>query len=187
MSSVSACAALARRAAVIPLPVDQRQAHGKFLRHAHHRVVDRLVAVRMILAHHVADDARRLAIALVPVEAVLVHRIQDAAMHRLQSVARVGESATDDHAHGVIEVRALQLGFDGDGRDGAAVFGPFGRAGRVVRVAQIPVLEMPFPAGMPQCGISSICQAILRAKCIHFAKLLLCTLGDGFWPSGAWA
>ena len=48
--------------AEIALPVDQRQAHGKFLRHAHQRVVDRLVAVRMVLTHRVADDARRFAV-----------------------------------------------------------------------------------------------------------------------------
>ena len=51
--------------AEIALPVDQRHAHGEVLRHAHQRVVDRLVAVRVILAHHVADDARRLAVGAV--------------------------------------------------------------------------------------------------------------------------
>ena len=44
--------------AEIALAVDQRHAHGEILRHAHQRVVDRLVAVRVILAHDVADDAR---------------------------------------------------------------------------------------------------------------------------------
>src|SRR5580693_7795109 len=32
----------------IALPVDERQAHGEILRHAHERVVDRLVAVGMV-------------------------------------------------------------------------------------------------------------------------------------------
>ena len=48
--------------AEIALPVDQRHAHGEFLRHADQRVVDRLVAVRMVLADDVADDAGRLAV-----------------------------------------------------------------------------------------------------------------------------
>ncbi len=43
--------------AEIALPVDQHQAHGEVLRHAHERVVDRLVAMRMVFAHHVADHA----------------------------------------------------------------------------------------------------------------------------------
>ena len=35
-----------------------------------------------------------------------MHAEQDAAMHRLQAVANVGQRAADDHAHRVIEIRA---------------------------------------------------------------------------------
>ncbi len=42
--------------AEIALPVHQRIARGEILRQANHRVVDRLVAMRMERAHHVADD-----------------------------------------------------------------------------------------------------------------------------------
>ena len=45
--------------AEIALAVDQRIARGKILRQPHQRVVDRLVAVRMEIAHHVADDLGR--------------------------------------------------------------------------------------------------------------------------------
>ena len=45
-------------AAEVPLPVDQRVAQREVLRHAHHRVVDRRVAVGVVVADHVADDAR---------------------------------------------------------------------------------------------------------------------------------
>ena len=38
----------------------------KSLRHAHQRVIDREIAVRMVFAHHVADDARRLHMRLDP-------------------------------------------------------------------------------------------------------------------------
>ncbi len=48
--------------AEIALPVDQRHAHGEGLRHADQGVVDRGVAVRVILTHDVADDAGRFAI-----------------------------------------------------------------------------------------------------------------------------
>ena len=110
--------------AEIALPVDQRQAHGEVLRHAHQRVVDRLVAVRVVFAHHVADDARRLRVFLVGRVPLLVHRVEDAPVHRLQPVAHVGQRARHDHAHGVIEVGALHLVRDGHGADvgGAAVF-----------------------------------------------------------------
>ena len=95
--------------AEIALPVDQLQPHREGLRHAHQRVVDRGVAVRMIFTHHVADDARRFHIGLVGRVAVLVHREQDAPMHGLQAVAHVGQRAAHDHAHRVIEVGALHL------------------------------------------------------------------------------
>ena len=103
--------------AEIALPVDQRQAHGEILRHAHQRVVDRLVAVRVILAHHVADDARRLDVFLVGRVALLVHRIEDAPVHGLQPVAHVRQRARHDHAHRVIEVVALHLLRDRNGAD----------------------------------------------------------------------
>ena len=44
--------------AEVALAVDQHVAQREVLRHAHDRVVDRLVAVRVVLADHVADDAR---------------------------------------------------------------------------------------------------------------------------------
>ena len=103
--------------AEVALAVDQRQAQGEILRHAHQRVVDRKVAVRVELAHHLADDAGALDVFLVPVEAQLVHAEQDAPVHGLQAVAHVGQRARHDHAHGVIEVGALHLVGDGDGPD----------------------------------------------------------------------
>ena len=36
-------------------------------------------------------------------------------MDRLQAVAHIGQGAADDHAHGVIEIRAAHLVFDVDG------------------------------------------------------------------------
>ncbi len=101
----------------IALPGNQRQAHGEVLRHAHHGVVDRAVAVRMVLAHHVADDAGRLAEGPRRVVAAFLHGVEDAPLHRLQPVARIGQRTRHDHAHGVIEVGAAHLLFDGDRRD----------------------------------------------------------------------
>src|SRR5207248_2950915 len=68
-----------------------------------------LVAVGMIFTDHVADDARGLDVLLVGRVALLIHRIQDAAMHRLQAVARIRQRTRHDHAHGVIKVGALHL------------------------------------------------------------------------------
>ena len=103
--------------AEVALAVDQGQAHRKRLRHAHHGVVNGRVPVRVVLAHHLADDARRLAVRAVRVIAALVHGIDDAAVDGFQAVAHVGQRAADDHAHGVIEIRAAHLVLDGDRGD----------------------------------------------------------------------
>ena len=95
--------------AEIALPVDERQAQRERLHHADHGVVDRAVAVGMVFAHHVADDAGRFDVGPVRKMVVLLHRVQDAAMHRLQAVAHVRQGPAHDHAHGVIEVGPLHL------------------------------------------------------------------------------
>ena len=45
----------------VTLAVDQLRPHDPVLRHPHERIVDRLVAVRVIALHRLADDARTLA------------------------------------------------------------------------------------------------------------------------------
>jgi len=76
--------------AEVALAVDQHVAQGEVLGHAHDGVVDRAVAVRVVLADDVADDTRRLLIRAVPVVVQLVHREQHTAVHRLQAVAGIG-------------------------------------------------------------------------------------------------
>ena len=103
--------------AEIALAVDQRHPHRPVLRHPRQGVVDRGVAVRVVLTDHVADDARRLAERLVVPEAALGGGVEDAAMHRLQPVAHVGQRAGDNDAHRVIEIARLHLVDDRDGGD----------------------------------------------------------------------
>jgi hypothetical protein len=109
------CRGIAVDRAEIALAVDQGQPHGEVLRHAHQGVIDGLVAVRMVFTDDVADDAGRLPIRLVPLVAVLVHGVENAPVHRLKAVPRIGQRARHDHAHGVIEIGALHLLDDGDG------------------------------------------------------------------------
>jgi len=59
-------------------------AQAEVLRHAHDGVVDRGVAVRVVLADHVADDARALLVRAVPVVVQLVHREQHPPVHGLR-------------------------------------------------------------------------------------------------------
>ena len=101
--------------AEVPLAVDQGISHVELLRHSHERVVDRRVAVRVEIAHHLADDLGALAVAARRGQPHRLHPVEDAAVRRLEAVARVGQRSSDDYAHGVIHVRALHLVFDVDG------------------------------------------------------------------------
>ena len=95
--------------AEVALAVDQRVADRKILHQTHDRVVDRGVAVRMVFADDVADDARRLLVGLVVGVAEVVHRVQHAAMHRLEPVARIGQGPADDDAHRIVQVGLAHL------------------------------------------------------------------------------
>jgi len=99
----------------VALAVDQGVPHVEVLREADERVVDRGVAVRVEVPHHLADDLGALAVPARRREPHRLHAVQHAAMRRLEPVASVGKRAPDDHAHGVIHVRALHLVFDVDG------------------------------------------------------------------------
>jgi hypothetical protein len=103
--------------AEIALALDEGQAHGEVLRHADHRLVDRIGAMGMVLTDHIADHARRFAERPVPVVAALAHRVEDAPVHGLEAVAHVGQRSRHDHAHRVIEVGALHLLLDRDRGD----------------------------------------------------------------------
>ena len=77
------CRRVAVHGTEVAVTVDQRIVQRERLRHTHHRVVNRCVAVRMIPAEHITDGRCRLAVGLVRGQAVLVHRVQDAAVYRL--------------------------------------------------------------------------------------------------------
>ena len=94
--------------AEVALAVDQRVAHGEVLREPHQRVVDRLVAVRVEVAHHLADDLGALLVAAGRIEPQFAHGIEDAPVYRLQAVAHVGQRAVHDRRQRVREVALFQ-------------------------------------------------------------------------------
>ncbi len=95
--------------AEIALTVDQRHAHRPWLRHPGERVVDRTVAVRVIVAHHVADDLGAFAVRPSCDKPAFLTGEQDPAVHRLQPVTHIRQRAADDHAHRVVEIARLHL------------------------------------------------------------------------------
>ena len=116
-----------RRVAVdraeVALAVDERIAHREVLGEADQRVVQRAVAVRVVLAHHLADDRGALAVRAGGRQAHLAHRVQDPAVDRLEPVADVGQGARHDDAHRVVEVADPHLVLDADRSEIAQVVG----------------------------------------------------------------
>ena len=94
--------------AEIALAVDQRVARGEILRQAHHGVIDRLVAMRMERAHHVADDLCGFLEGRGGVEPQQVHAVEDAPVHRLQPVAGVRQGAVHDGRERIGEIALFQ-------------------------------------------------------------------------------
>ena len=89
----------------VALAIDQPLAHRPRLRHVHERRVNHRLAVRVIVTARVAANFGAFPMLPVGEERQVVHRIKDAALRRLQSVARIRQGARNDDRHRVIEKR----------------------------------------------------------------------------------
>ena len=98
----------------VAMAVDQRVVQRKRLRQTHEGIVYRCVAVRMVTAEHITDGRCRLAVGLIRGQAVLVHRIQDAPVYRLEAVAHIGQRAAYNDAHRIVDVALFHLFFEVD-------------------------------------------------------------------------
>ena len=67
----------------IAVTVDQRDRERIFLWEMHERVVDGGIAVRMVFAHGIADDAGAFSVRFLRFKAELRHGVENAALHRL--------------------------------------------------------------------------------------------------------
>ena len=63
----------------------------------------------VIFAEHFTHHTRALAVRTVAGETQLIHRVENPAMDRLETITGVRQSSADDHAHRVLEVRARHL------------------------------------------------------------------------------
>ena len=100
----------------IALPVDQRVALRKILRHAHQGVIGRLIAMGVEAAQHIAHHAGAfdrlgagIAIGSTKAQAHARHAVQNPPLHRLLAVAHIGQGAAFDHAQGVFQISALRI------------------------------------------------------------------------------
>ena len=92
-------------AAEVALAVHQRVAQGEILSHPDHGLVNRRVAVGVVFPHHFTDRTRRFRVLLVVRVTAFEHPVEHTSVHGLEPVTGVGEGPTDDHRHGVVDVR----------------------------------------------------------------------------------
>ncbi len=96
----------------VPLSVDQRVTQGEILHHADQRIVHGGVAVRVVFAQDIAHDRGALLVRPGRRQAGFLHRVEDAAVDRLQPVPNVGQRTLHDHAHRVVDERLSHLVFE---------------------------------------------------------------------------
>ena len=96
------------------MAVDEGETQGERLRHAHQCVIDRAVAVGVVLAHDVANDSGALDVAAVWPQTHLGHLEQDPSLHRLEAIACIGQRAGVDDGIGVLQERTAHLVADID-------------------------------------------------------------------------
>ena len=93
----------------VAVAVNQRNTHGEWLRQTNHGVVHRRVAMRVILTDYVTNGTGGLSMGALWGDAAFIHRIQNAAMNRLQAVANIGKRARNNNAHRILEERRAHL------------------------------------------------------------------------------
>ena len=103
------CGAQVAGGAEVTLAGDEGVAQRPGLHEAREGVVDRGVAVGVVVTHDLADDAGGLGERGGGAVSAVVHGVQDATVDGLEAVAHVGQGASDDDAHRVVEVGALHL------------------------------------------------------------------------------
>ena len=96
----------------VALAINQRIPQTEGLRHADESVVDGGVTVRVELTQHFADDLRAFPRGAIGRQAHFAHAIQNAAVDGFQPVTDIWQSAANDHAHRVIDIRPTHFVFD---------------------------------------------------------------------------
>ena len=64
--------------------------------------------MRMEFADHIAHRTRRFFVLGAGGEPEFAHRVHDAPLHGLQTVAEVRQRTVEDHVHRIVEVRAFR-------------------------------------------------------------------------------
>ncbi len=98
----------------IALAIDQSFAHRPGLGHVDERRVNDRFTVRMVVTAGVTANLRAFTMLPVREQGEIVHRVENAALRRFQTIARIGQRAGNDDGHRVVEERVLDFVRDVD-------------------------------------------------------------------------
>ena len=62
------------------------------------------------LTHYIAHHASTLIEGTIGSIPAVIHRVDDTTMHRLESITHIGQGATDNNRHCIVQVGTLHLG-----------------------------------------------------------------------------
>ena len=93
----------------ISLTLDQGFTHRPSLGHVHERRIDRLVTMRMVVTHRLADDLGALEMLTCRHDTEFAHCKKDAALGGLQAIAGIGKRAGNNDRHRVVEKGSRNL------------------------------------------------------------------------------
>ena len=98
----------------VALPIHQRVALREVLRHAHQRVVGRLVTMGVKAAQHITHHTGRfdglgsgVVVGAAKAQAHAVHGVQNAALHGFHAVGHIWQGTALDHAERVLQIGTL--------------------------------------------------------------------------------
>src|SRR5579883_2086401 len=101
--------------AKVTLSKNEGVAHRPGLRHTHEGVVNGHIAMGVIAFQDFADRTRTFAEGFGGLQAHLIHGVENTPVNGLESVAHIGQGATDNHAHRVVEIGARHFLYDAYG------------------------------------------------------------------------
>ena len=124
--------------AEIALPVDQRIALVEILGKAGHGIVNRGVAVGVIIAHDIARDLGRFAEPPRRRQPQFAHREENSAVHRLQPVARIRQGTVHDRGQSIGQIALADGAAKRLGKGYGLYLGVLGRIGHGCCVVRLP-------------------------------------------------
>ena len=109
----------------VSLTIHQRITHRKILRQPRQSIINRLVAVGVIVTHHLTDNLGAFTVTARRVQLQAAHGVHDPPMHRFHAVTRIRQGTVHNRGQRIRQIPIPKRTAQGFGRHRAAI-GYFG-------------------------------------------------------------